>query len=179
MALRNWSDGFLVSLARSHGVLKPSETLRSLFPPTEPTLQIEARSSGIKARAVGLLTLLAAMLDFAEGAQTGKDPSWSVTDWPDFFYRAEMAAQMAHGYLLALDDVRDTNVYRGAQGRKLIGSATRARASKAADGLRGVMTKEAAAPIIANQIGKSTSYVRRLLSDMYPGIKWGESSEAG
>ena len=76
------------------------------------------------------------------------------------------------GVLAAIAVGINQTVRRGASGRKKQGDATRARVQQMADGLRGRMSKEVAAVKVAEAVGKSTSTVRRLLSELYPGTSW-------
>jgi hypothetical protein len=76
------------------------------------------------------------------------------------------------GLLAAIAVGVNQTAARGAVGRRKQGDATKARVQLVADGLRGRMSKEAAAVKVAQTIGKSTSTVRRLLSELYPGTSW-------
>lgn len=76
------------------------------------------------------------------------------------------------GYLRAMLDMRAANSRRGANGRRLIGTTTREKARAAAEQFRGKHSRESAAPMVAELIGKSPATVRKLLSELFPGEAW-------
>lgn len=76
------------------------------------------------------------------------------------------------GFLRALDHVREDTVRRGANGRRLIGAASREKVRKEAQERRGRMSKERAAGEIGGLVSLSPATVRRLLSQIHPGDDW-------
>jgi len=93
-------------------------------------------------------------------------------DWEGLLHDAAVWIPYLFGYLASLRDFRAQTIRRGANGRKLIGANTRARAMQAAEKHRGLMPKDDAAPLIASEIGKSTGTVRKLLAKLFPGDEW-------
>ena len=75
------------------------------------------------------------------------------------------------GYLEAMSDVSQQNVERGAAGRREIGEQTVNKVKELAPKFMH-LPKDAAASKISEEIGKSPSTVRRLLSDLFPGGAW-------
>lgn len=76
------------------------------------------------------------------------------------------------GVLAAIAVGVNQTARRGALGRRKQGDATKARVQAMADELRGQVSKEVAAVKVAHAIGRSTSTVRRLLTELYPGSSW-------
>jgi len=76
----------------------------------------------------------------------------------------------------ALQDERDAQVRRAAQGRRLIGASTRERVRAAAEQHRH-LTKGEAAFEIAEEIAMSPDRVRKLLSEIFPGPEWVKSAD--
>ncbi len=81
---------------------------------------------------------------------------------------AESALRLAiwdFAYQRGLKDGRSGNTSRASNGRRLIGATTRQRAELASQEYRH-LSKDKAAPIVADLIGKSPSLVRRYLSQI-------------
>lgn len=60
---------------------------------------------------------------------------------------------------------------KAVNGRKLIGAASRAKVQKQAKNFRH-LSKDSAAPAIANAVGLSPGTVRRYLTELFPGPDW-------
>ena len=60
---------------------------------------------------------------------------------------------------------------KAVNGRKLIGAASRAKVQKQAENFRH-LSKDSAAPAIANIVGLSPGTVRRYLTELFPGLDW-------
>ena len=93
-------------------------------------------------------------------------------DWEQRCTQARRVLANLQGYLEAMRDARaDTSAF-GAKGRRKLGDETKERVHVAAEDLRHSLSKERAAIVIAEQVNKSTSTVRRMLIEMYPGKAW-------
>ena len=88
------------------------------------------------------------------------------------FHFVVVKVHYVRGYLRAMLDTRAANSRRGANGRRLIGATTREKARTAAEQFRGKHSRESAAPMVAELIGKSPAHVRKLLSELFPGDAW-------
>ncbi|MGJ7567865.1 hypothetical protein ACSFBM_28715 [Variovorax sp. GB1R11] len=82
----------------------------------------------------------------------------------------DFAPQMV-GYLGAIQDFSQHNAQRGAAGRREIGEQTTSKVKEAAPKFMH-LPKDSAATLIAEEIGRSASTVRRLLSELFPGPAW-------
>ena len=67
--------------------------------------------------------------------------------------------------------IATANAKRATEGRKLIGAASRDKVRKASASYRH-LSKELAAPIIAEAANLSPGTVRRYLSELFPGVEW-------
>ncbi|SDY02440.1 hypothetical protein SAMN05518854_1015 [Variovorax sp. YR266] len=76
----------------------------------------------------------------------------------------------------ALKESGVENVRRAAEGRRLIGSASREKVRRVASSYRH-LAREAAAYPIAEAVGLSPGTVRRYLSELFPGEKWDGSAD--
>ena len=76
------------------------------------------------------------------------------------------------GYLEGRNHANQARVRKAANGRKLIGETTRSKVRISAQSYMH-LPKEDAAYSIASDVQKSTATVRKLLSKMFPGDKWG------
>lgn len=89
----------------------------------------------------------------------------------DFFEIFEQYALRLVGYLEAMNDLSQQNVERGAAGRREIGEQTMNKVKEVAPKFMH-MPKDAAASLISEEVGRSASTVRRLLSELFPGAAW-------
>lgn len=89
----------------------------------------------------------------------------------DFYSIFEDFAPQLAGYLAAIQDFSQHNAQRGAAGRREIGEQTTGKVKEAAPKYMH-LSKDAAAALIAGEIGKSASTVRRMLSELFPGSAW-------
>lgn len=89
----------------------------------------------------------------------------------DFFDIFEQYAPRLVGYLEAMNDVSQQNVERGAAGRRELGEQTMNKVKEVASKFMH-LPKDAAASLISEEVGKSPSTVRRLLSELFPGAAW-------
>ncbi|WP_431123391.1 hypothetical protein [Variovorax paradoxus] len=89
----------------------------------------------------------------------------------DFFEIFEQYAPRLVGYLEAMNDLSQQNVERGAAGRREIGEQTMNKVKEVAPKFMH-MPKDAAASLISEEVGRSASTVRRLLSELFPGAAW-------
>jgi hypothetical protein len=80
------------------------------------------------------------------------------------------------GYLAALDAVNSFRVKRGAKSRRAQGDVTRERVKLVAKRFNH-LSRESAAVQIAEEIGKSSGTIRRLLSEIFPGEQWHKSTD--
>ncbi|MDE2395489.1 MAG: hypothetical protein KGM91_08610, partial [Burkholderiales bacterium] len=97
------------------------------------------------------------------------------SEWGTFLVECRRLTNHAYGYLCALRDVQRATVRRGADGRRSIGDTTKKRIRVAAHEVLSDnpdLSKERAAPIIGNLVGKSPSTVRGLLSKMFSAEEW-------
>ncbi|MET3442971.1 hypothetical protein ABIC94_003760 [Variovorax paradoxus] len=83
----------------------------------------------------------------------------------------EQYSMLIEGYLVAMNDISQQNVDRGAAGRRELGEQTMNKVKEAAQKFMH-LPKDAAASLISEEIGKSASTVRRLLSEQFPGAAW-------
>lgn len=81
------------------------------------------------------------------------------------------------GYLAALDAVNAFRVKRGAKSRRAQGDVTRERVKSAARRYTH-LSRESAAVQIADEVGKSSGTIRRLLSELFPGDRWNKSADS-
>jgi hypothetical protein len=174
--LRNWINHSLIAMAREVHVLSADEDSSSLFAMAEDAPLPALRRNSLHAapiqkwRAAQFLCLAIGLLDLSMDESIEQEHG---IDWSEaLFVRAELAASTAHGYLLALHDALHTNVQRGANGRRLIGSASRERVRRAALAQPSSQSKEQAAPAIAEAVGLAPGTVRKMLSDLFPGSSW-------
>jgi hypothetical protein len=75
------------------------------------------------------------------------------------------------GDAMASKRIKSKSIMKAVTGRRLIGSASRAKVQKQAEQFRH-MSKDSAAPKIANIVGLSPGTVRRYLTELYPGQDW-------
>lgn len=80
------------------------------------------------------------------------------------------------GYLAAINATNAFRVSRGAKVRRTQGNATRDRVKSVARRYTH-LSRESAAVQIAEEIGKSSGTVRRLLSELFPGDQWHKSTD--
>ncbi|HEX5687371.1 MAG TPA: hypothetical protein VFY73_25425 [Ideonella sp.] len=88
------------------------------------------------------------------------------------YAHAQSAHYLATGYLTALIHLHRQQSKSGASGRRRLGDVTRERVRQEAEQFRGKVSREMAAFMIAETIGKSASHVRKLLLSEYPGEQW-------
>jgi hypothetical protein len=72
---------------------------------------------------------------------------------------------------LKIEKIKKININRAANGRRLIGATSREKVRTAAQKFKH-LSKESAAPNIADSVGLSAGTVRRYLSELFPGDKW-------
>ncbi|MDE2396268.1 MAG: hypothetical protein KGM91_12595 [Burkholderiales bacterium] len=97
------------------------------------------------------------------------------SEWGKLLVESGRLTNHVYGYLCALRDVQRATVRRGANGRKLIGATTRSRIRTAAhEVLSGnpELSKDQAASLIGNRVGKAPSTVRGLLSKIFSADEW-------
>jgi hypothetical protein len=102
----------------------------------------------------------------------------AVSDDLELAEQPKFAATLGHylryleGYLRAMADASSELTRRGASSRKELGAKTRDRVRSAVQPHRGRMTRDDASYLVAGEIGKAPSSVRRLLSELFPGDTW-------
>jgi hypothetical protein len=176
-AVRQEFDLFVLSLARKVKILKKGEGSLELRQAWFNGVGEEFPSeTDPKAMALHSLMFAEGLLFSAECLS--KDLSlrdeFSIERprWASILQDAAQWIPYAYGYLCALADAREEVVRQGANGRRLIGATTRERIRQAAEPHRGNISREVAAPLIAEEVGKSAATVRRMLSELYPGSNW-------
>lgn len=93
----------------------------------------------------------------------------------DLYATFEEFAPQLGGYFAAIQDFSRHNAQRGAAGRRELGAQTMNKVKEVAPKFMH-LSKDSAAALIAQEIGRSASTVRKLLSDMFPGPAWGVES---
>lgn len=170
-ALLHRFDSELLPLAKRLGVVGSDATAATLFRDfagvaCDDDASYEQGPKGVatfRVQVVGMYLHLAAFpIEDSERAPELQEVVLLAAD--------ELPAAM--GYLHAIDDARQATVKRGANGRRNVGEQTREKARRAAEPHRGRMSRDAAAALVAEAIHKSPSYVRRLLSQEFPGGAW-------
>ena len=81
------------------------------------------------------------------------------------------AVAYRHGRAYERKRISTANAKRATKGRQLIGAASRDKVRQASASYRH-LSKELAAPIIAEAANLSPGTVRRYLSELFPGIEW-------
>lgn len=136
-------------------------------PAQAPTMQTE---DGRKGLAALYLMCLTKNLGYIRAAHTERLPV-STEQLQAIAVLCEQRGCLA-GLFAAIAVGINQTTRRGASARKKQGDETRARIKQEAEPLRRRMSKEAAAVKVAQAVGKSTSTVRRLLTELYPSGAW-------
>lgn len=143
-----------------------------LFPTVELILKFDGEVNGdVLELQHGLFEYLAAVAALSKEEEPGKRYLFAL-------WAAESANQFAAAYQLGRKAVRaeedfeiEQRTERAAEGRRQIGDASRERVRLAAESFRH-MTKDSAAPEIADSVGLSAGRVRKYLAVLYPGDEW-------
>lgn len=171
-------------------VTELAETVQELIEATaveKEDLDIE-RLSSIASKAIALSVL--GMLDLQKSSIG--DPAKELADFKKMLKLAERVPKkyrapfldlwagfsensFAEAYRLGRkhgeQELHSKNQRRATDGRRLIGATSRDKVRKASSDFRH-LSKESAAPLIAEVVRLSPATVRRYLSEMYPSDKW-------
>ncbi len=178
-------EGKLVPLAQKTNCIPPGATLDSL---RHRTLRFERddpkREAALQMRLLAELCAIGDLLvrqrdDFVKPLQGHRDAIAVVDEalagaHEEFVPICDHVRVQLVGYLTALAAVNSFRVKRGAKSRRVQGDATRERVKLAARRFNH-LSRESAAVHIADEIGKSSGTIRRLLTELFPGDEWHKS----
>lgn len=85
--------------------------------------------------------------------------------------RNPFAIVYREGVVMERESANRRSTKKAVNGRKLIGASSRAKVQKHAENFRH-LSKDSAAPAIANVVGLSPGTVRRYLTELFPGLDW-------